>query len=88
MVTNIRFTPHAEQKLLRLAKVGITKEKVIEAIKNPDKRVDGYWGRKIAQSSLTDELVLRVIHEEINNEILVITIYPGERSRYEDEISI
>ena len=83
MVTNIRFTEHAEQKLSRLAKVGITKEKVIEAIKNPEKRRNGYLGRKIAQSSLTDELVLRVIHEEINNEILVITMYPGERRRYE-----
>jgi len=82
-VTSIRFTPHAEQKLSRLAKVGITKEKVIEAIKNPEKRVNGYLGRMIAQSSLTDALLLRVIYEEINDEVIVVTIYPGERKRYE-----
>jgi hypothetical protein len=37
----------------------------------------------IAQCFLTDALLLRVIYEEINDEILVVTLYPGERKRYE-----
>jgi len=80
---SIRFTQHAKEKLSRLVKIGVTEEKVMETIKNPEKRVNGYLGRRIAQSSLTDELVLRVIYEEIADKILVITIYPGERRRYE-----
>jgi len=41
----IRFTSHAEDKLTRLVKIGVTKEKVIETIKNPEKVVDGYYER-------------------------------------------
>ena len=82
-MVNIRFTLHSKEKLSRLVKIGVTGEKVMETINNPEKRLNGYLGRRIAQSSLTDELVLRVIYEEINDEILVVTIYPGEKKRYE-----
>ena len=33
----IRFTSHAEDKLTRLVKIGVTEEKVIEAIKKSGK---------------------------------------------------
>jgi len=79
----IMLSPHAEEKLRRLTEVGITKEKVMETILRPDKVEPSYYGRKIAQSTLTDELVLRVVFEERDKNILVITIYPGERRRYE-----
>ncbi|PIP12137.1 MAG: DUF4258 domain-containing protein [bacterium (Candidatus Stahlbacteria) CG08_land_8_20_14_0_20_40_26] len=79
----IRFTAHAEQKLLRLKEIGITKEKVIEIVKEPGKIENGYFGRKIAQSSISKDLVLRIVYEETSQEVLVITIYPGEKRRYQ-----
>ena len=77
-----KFTLHAEEKLLRLVKVGITREKVIETLKKPEKVLEGYSGRKIAQRTLTSDLVLRVVYEESEEGILIITVYPAERRRY------
>ena len=82
MAKPIRFTKHAEEKLSRLTKIGVTKEKVIKTIENAEKITQGYLNRKIAQGSLTDKLVLRVVYEEIKDGILVITAYPGEKERY------
>ncbi|MCK4733663.1 MAG: hypothetical protein KAT65_14510 [Methanophagales archaeon] len=48
-------------------KIGVTKKKVLEIIEKPEKVVNGYFGRKIAQGLLSEE----------------VTIYPGERMRYE-----
>ena len=63
------FTLHAEDKLKRLMKIGVTKEKVLKIIENP-RNVVGYYGRKIAHGLLS---------EESEGEIVVVTIYPGER---------
>lgn len=79
----IRLTPHAKEKLKRLTKLGVTKKKVVQTVRNPDKLVAGYLGRKIAQSSLSPHLVLRVVYEETDNKVLIITMYPGERRRYQ-----
>lgn len=59
----IVFTSHATQKLKRLSKLGITREKIVSAVKNPTKVEEGYLGRRIAQTNLSDELVLRVLYE-------------------------
>lgn len=83
MPKNIRFTAHAEQKLLLLKEVGVGKQKIIEIIKKPDKIQSGYFGRKIAQSVLSQDLVLRIVFEESEKEILIITVYPGDKRRYE-----
>lgn len=74
---------HAEDKLKRLMKIGVTKEKVLKIIENPGKVVNGYYGRKIAQGLLSEDLILRIVYEESEGEIVVVTIYPGERRRYE-----
>ena len=79
----ITLSPHANEKLRRLVQIGISEEKIIQTIQNPENLTAGYFGRKIAQSPLTEELVLRVIYEEMNNNILVITVYPAKRRRYE-----
>jgi len=79
---SIHFCPHAEEKFKRLIKIGVTKKKVIETIKNPDKLTLGYFGRKIAQSKLSPDAVLRVVYEETDNKVLIVTIYPGKRRRY------
>ena len=80
---DIRFTLHAEEKLLRLAKVGITKEKVMQTLKQPERVLEGYSGRKIAQGHLSGGLMLRVVYEETAEEILIITAYPAEKRRYQ-----
>ncbi|MCL4430212.1 MAG: DUF4258 domain-containing protein [Chloroflexi bacterium] len=79
----IDLSPHAKEKLKRLINVGITEEKVFDAIQNPESLKSGYFGRKIAQSTLTNDLLLRVIYEETDNNILVVTLYPAKRQRYE-----
>ncbi|NAT10248.1 DUF4258 domain-containing protein [ANME-1 cluster archaeon AG-394-G06] len=79
----VEFTLHAEDKLKRLTRIGVTKEKSLEIIENPEKVVSGYYGRKIAQGLLSKDLILRVVYEEREEEIMVITVYPGERRRYE-----
>jgi hypothetical protein len=79
---SIEFAPHAKEKLKRPTKLQVTEEKVIKTIENPENLTTGYFGRKIAQSKLTPELVSRVVYEEIDNKVLVITIYPAKRERY------
>jgi len=63
--------------------VGVSREKVEDVLLNPEKVETGYAGRKIAQGTLTSELVLRVVYEDLYQEILVITVYPGSRRRYQ-----
>jgi len=82
-VKEIKFTAHAEEKLKRLKNLGVTKEKVFEVLSKPQKIVRGYGGRKIAQGLLTWELLLRIVYEEDDKKILVITVYPCKRERYE-----
>lgn len=79
----VEFTLHAGDKLTRLTKIGVTKERVFEIIENPEKVVKGYYGRKIAQGLFSEDLILRIVYEEREEEIMVITVYPGERRRYE-----
>ena len=74
------FTLHVEDKLRRLVRMGITKAKILEIIENPERVIDGYYGRKIAQGLLNEDLILRVVYEESE---LVVTVYLGERRRYE-----
>lgn len=78
----IVFTSHADEKLSRLTGIGVTREKVIDVILNPDRVHRGYYGRKVAQSPLSERLVLRVVYEEKDNKVVVVTVYPGERERY------
>jgi hypothetical protein len=78
----VEFTLHARNKLKRLIKAGITREKILRIIEAPEKVVDGYYGRKIAQGLLSADLVLRIVYEESAEKIMVITVYPAERRRY------
>ena len=67
----------------RLTKLGVTKENVIGFVKHPGKVISGSYGRKIAQVYLKEDLILRIVYEESEQEITVVTVYPGERRRYE-----
>jgi len=79
----VSFTPHAKEKLRRLLQSGVTEKEVIKTVENPESLTSGYFSRKIAQSKLTHELVLRVVYEEMDNKVLVVTIYPAKKRRYE-----
>lgn len=56
----------------------------MEILKNPDRVALTKKGRKIAQGKISETHVLRVIFEERDDSIEVITFYPGRRKRYED----
>ena len=51
----------------------------------PEKLMEGYKGRKIAQRSFDPDHVLRVVYEEHPGETVIITFYPGRRERYDKD---
>ncbi|MBO8175060.1 MAG: DUF4258 domain-containing protein [Thermococcus sp.] len=69
--SDILFIPHA---LERMNERGISKDLVIGALTNPDKVEEGHFGRKVAQKNIDGKLI-RVIYEEHEDEIIVITAY-------------
>ena len=87
MPINVKFSQHSLIKidLLKAYGVNISKEIVVDIIKFPDKIETGYKNRLIAQKKIDDEHVLRVVYEKQEDEILIITAYPGRRSRYEKD---
>ncbi len=84
--TYILFTPHAIAKFEELREQGfeIGQKTVINTVLNPFQVVPGHTARTIAQSPMGEHLLLRVVYEEVEDTITVITFYPAERSRYED----
>ncbi|MBU4457238.1 MAG: DUF4258 domain-containing protein [Candidatus Omnitrophica bacterium] len=85
MPKKIIFCTHAENKFRILAKHGlkIAKTQILDAINNAESIVEGERSRKIAQRPFNSEYLLRVIFEETDELITVITFYPAKRSRYE-----
>jgi len=83
----IIFSLHALNKIQILNKhqIFLDKSFIENIISKPDRIEKGYKSRLIAQGGLDDEHVLCVIYEESENELKVITIYPGRRSRYEKD---
>ncbi len=83
----IRFSNHAQLKMEVLANHGvmIASSFVIETIRSPDKLEARDENKLIAQKRLDANSVLRVVYREFNALIVIITIYPGRRSRYEKD---
>ena len=81
----IYFSDHVLYKIELLKSHGIelSKEIIEDAIRMPDSIEKGYKGRLIAQKRMDKEHVIRVIYEERKEKIIIITAYPGKRSRYE-----
>ncbi len=81
----IRFSQHSLDKIEILAHHGmtITEQFIIEAIINPDKIEIQEDAKKIAQKTLNENLVIRVVYREFAAFILIITLYPARRTRYE-----
>ena len=85
MPKKITFCSHAENKFRILKQHGLklTKQQITDVIINAETIIDGGHSRKIAQRPSNSEYLLRVIFEETNELITVITFYPAKRSRYE-----
>jgi len=83
----IIFSDHALFKIELLKRHGLEVDKhfIENAVINSDKTDQGYKGRRIAQKRLDNNHVLRVVYEEYTDSILVITLYPGRRERYEKD---
>lgn len=80
----IKFTSHANQKLRILDAHGVkvTRRSVEEALLYPERVVLGLGGRQIAERSLDDEHILRVVFIKAGKQIRVVTLYPARRGRY------
>lgn len=83
----IRFSDHAQLKMEVLAshQVIIDSDFVVKTVRSPEKLETGEEDKLIAQKGLNENLVLRVVYREFNTFILVITLYPGKKSRYEKD---
>jgi hypothetical protein len=86
MDKEIRWSDHAQLKLniLKQRNIDISSDRVIGTIHSPD-AIFQEDEKKIAQTNITDRLVLRVVYREFESFILIITLYPGKRSRYEKD---
>ena len=80
----IRLTPHAVLRLSELSERGIEVPEALiaETLARPEKVELGNLGRLIAQGPLDDRHVLRIVFELEPDELVVVTVYPGRRSRY------
>jgi hypothetical protein len=84
----IVYGTHADEKFEILRRHGfvLTKRQVRETLRQPEKVDEGFRGRKVAQRKISEQHVLRVVYEEKQQEIIVVTFYPGRRSRYESSL--
>jgi hypothetical protein len=82
----VRFTLHALQKFNDLAEMGfaVTEEQVIQTVHEPDV-VDRSEHPPMAQRIISENHVLRVVFIEDSEGILVVTFYPGRRTRYAED---
>jgi hypothetical protein len=86
MEKEIRWSEHAQLKLdiLNQRSITVSADLVAAIIRKPD-TLNTEEDKQIAQSRITENLVLRVVYREFNTFILIITLYPGRRSRYEKD---
>ena len=74
----IKYYKHAEEQIKGRK---ISKKEMEMTIKNPVEVVNGQRNRKIAHKVFNDKL-LRVIYEEKEDEIIVVSAYRAEPKRY------
>lgn len=68
---SIKFTKHA---LERMKIRNLSKEEILEIIKNPDSIVKDAYGNNIAQK-LKSDFFIRVFFRRNNGDIIIITMY-------------
>jgi hypothetical protein len=83
----ILFTKHAENKfeVLEKHKFSVSKNQVIDTIRNPELIDKSRPPLLIAQRKIDRNYVLRVVYKQEFGTITVITFYPGRRKQYEKQ---
>lgn len=86
-MTTVKVSDHAMFKLKILQEHGVSVDLdlVKETVYHPDRRLPGYGGRKIAHRRLDADHVLRVVYEQQGDDLVVVTLYPARRERYEKD---
>lgn len=81
----ITFTKHAIEKFSVLTRHGfsVTEQQVLDVLHDPERIDYSRLPLFIAQRSIDDTHVLRVVYKKKQEEIRVITFYPGRKKQYE-----
>lgn len=72
------YTDHAEENIRERK---LSKKVVEDVVINPEKIIEGRFGRKVAQKIVGDNL-LRVIYEQKENVYIIVTSYYTKPERY------
>ena len=64
----------------------VTRDDVERVVRSPETLRVGVHGRMVAQRGITETHVLRVVYEESEDELVVVTFYPGRKDRYEGNV--
>jgi len=73
---------HARSRLEREKAYSVSEETLVEIVKKPDEVVKGEGNRLIAHRVLDQTYILRVVYQESESEIEIITFYRAKRKRY------
>ena len=81
----IRFTDHALRKLREERERGfdVDEDLVKEILQRPYQTVHARGQRMFAQSPIDDRHLLRVLFEDEDDGLVIITVYIGTRRQYE-----
>jgi hypothetical protein len=84
----IVYIPHVFDKIEILRRHGfvVTTEMVEQVVRHPERIEPGWQGRTVAQRGVSERHVLRVVYEELEQLIIVTTLYPGRKDRYESNV--
>lgn len=82
---NIQFTKHAQEKfaILKRHSFFVTKKQVTNTVLHPDVLDHSRLPLYIAQKTIDDTHVLRVVYKRESGIKVIITFYPGRKSSYE-----
>ncbi len=82
---NIIYSNHVITmiEILRRHGIYVDKNLIEDIVRDSEKPVQGYKNRLIAQKKINETHVMRVVYEELNNIIEIVTVYPGRINRYD-----
>lgn len=79
----VKFTKHAYEKFSFLKRYGFeVDEKVVRQAVGHPTRVDRRGDQLLALKPIDEEHAIRVVYEEVNDNIVVVTFYPVKRERF------
>lgn len=82
MTKKIVVRPHAIERLKRDKVYKIDESTLTQAVRKADEIMEGREGRLVAHKILDKEHILRVVYEEYEDEIQIITFYRAKKKRY------